>query len=704
MKNHVFLFVIILIFNACSKTQNMTEDQTQNPFFSSFDTPFGVPPFDKIDAKHFMPAFIEAMNRHVKEIEEIAHHTSTPTFENTIVPLEFSGEMLNRVSKTFFSLYYAQTNDTLETIAEQISPLLSEHHDNMYLNEKLFERVKFIHNNKEKDSLTSEQQRLLDIYYKNFVRSGALLNTKQKKRFKNINKEIAELEVNFAKNVLSQTNDFYLELNEQDLDGLLPDQRYLAAQEATERGLEGKFVITLQKPSFLPFLQYSSRRDLREKIFKAYIQRANNGDKADNTSIVKKIVLLRMEKAHLLGFENHASFVLDDTMAKSPEKVSYLLEDIWHAALPKAKKEADELQKIIDSEGETFLLQAWDWWYYAEKLKKEKYNFDENQLRPYFKLENVRKGAFLLANKLWGLQFKTLQNMPIYDKDVEVFEVLDADGSHLGVLYTDYFPRKSKRSGAWMDELKSQCVINGKNERPIIVNVGNFSKPTQDKPSLLSIEEVETLFHEFGHALHGLLSQCTYPSLSGTNVTRDFVELPSQLMENWAMEPEMLSLYATHYQTSEVIPDSLIEKLQSASKFNQGFNTVELVAAAMLDLEWHLILEKKNIDVNTFEKTVLDNICLIPEIVSRYRSTYFSHIFSLGYDAGYYSYIWSEVLDADAFQAFKESGDIFNQELASSYRKNILEKGNTQDPILSYRLFRGYDPSPDALMIKRGLK
>jgi peptidyl-dipeptidase Dcp len=702
------LIILSFMINACTSKQKpeetsvaAIEETTNNLFYEPFD----VPPFDEIKSEHFMPAFKEAIERNSEEIENIATNKDEPTFENTIAALDYGGEMLGKVSRVFYCLYYADTNDTIDSIAKEISPLLSEHNDNLYLNEKLFERVKAVYD--VKDSLkNTEQIRLTEIYYKNFIRKGALLNKTQKERLREINKEIAVLEVNFATNVLSETNDFKLGIkNPDDLSGLPQDQINIAAQEAAQDSLTmGKWVFTLQKPSFLPFMQYADNRKLREKLFNAYTNRGNNGNEADNNKLILTIINLRLEKAKLLGYENHASLVLDNTMAKTPERAYALLEEVWHYALPAAKKELKEMQKIIDAEEGNFKLAAWDWWYYAEKLRKAKFELDEEELKPYFSLENVRNGAFLVAKKLWGLQFKPTKEYPVYHEEVEVFDVLDADGSHLGILYTDYFPRASKRAGAWMDELKGQYKKDGKNIRPIIINVGNFTKPTSEKPSLLTLDEVTTLFHELGHALHGLLSQCTYPSLSGTNVTRDFVELPSQIYENWATEPEVLKLYARHYQTNEVIPGELVKKIQETAKFNQGFNTVELLAAAMLDLEWHSILEPTTKKMSDFENDAMANIVLIEEIIPRYRSGYFSHIFSLGYDAGYYSYVWSEVLDADAFDEFKNSGDIFNQELARSYRQNILEKGNSEEPDVMYKNFIGHDPNVNALIRNRGLR
>jgi peptidyl-dipeptidase Dcp len=476
-----------------------------------------------------------------------------------------------------------------------------------------------------------------------------------------------------------------------------------ARETAEEKGYSGKWVFTIQKPSLIPFLQYSPRRELREKMFKANIMKGDQNDELDNNKILSRMAALRVKKANLLGYQTHAHFILERNMAKIPENVINLLDQLWTPALKRAKAEANMLQEMIDAEGGDFRLAPWDWWYYAEKVKKAKYNLDEEALRPYFQLENVRQGAFSVAGKLYGLTFEKRSDIPKYHEDVETFEVKDADGSLIGILYTDFFPRESKRGGAWMSNFREQYKQAGENIRPVIVNVGNFSKPTEGKPALLSLEEVETLFHEFGHALHGLLSQCTYPSLSGTNVCRDFVELPSQIMENWAEAPEVMKGYALHYQTGQPIPDELVQKIQNARLFNQGFATVEYLAAAYLDMDWHTLTDTTQRDANVFENASLQKTGLIPEIVVRYRSPYFNHIFSGGYSAGYYSYIWAEVLDADAFQAFKDSGDLFNPDLASAFREFILEAGDTDDPMTLYKKFRGREPKIDAILVNRGL-
>jgi len=545
---------------------------------------------------------------------------------------------------------------------------------------------------------------LLDKYYRDFVRSGIALNKEQKERMREINKQLDSLSLSFGKNLLAETNDFKLVIdNKDDLAGLPDDVVAIAAQTAKDNKMDGKWVFTTSRPSWEPFLQYAKNRDLREKLYKAMYNRGNNGNANDNKEIIKKIVNLRLEKAKMLGFPTSASYVLDETMAKTPENVFKLLNDIWKYALPQAKKERDELQQLVKAEGGNFKLESWDWWYYAEKLRKQKYDLNEDEIKSYFVMENVRDGAFACAHNLYGINFKEIKNIPVYQKDVKAFEITDADSSYIGVIFLDYFPRSGKRAGAWMSNYTEQSVREGKFIHPIVYNVGNFTPPTGTTPSLLNLDQVETLFHEFGHALHGFLSKCNYAGVAGTNVYRDFVELPSQINEHWATNPEVLKMYAKHYQTGKTIPDELIQKIQKAETFNQGFMTTELVAAAILDMKWHTIDSPFTSDVNAFENKVLSDIGLIPEIIVRYKSPYFAHIFDGGYYAGYYSYLWAEVLDADAFQAFVEKG-IFDQATAKSFRDNILSKGDTEDPMVLYRRFRGADPNPEYLLKNRGLK
>ncbi|MCF8243196.1 MAG: M3 family metallopeptidase [Melioribacteraceae bacterium] len=699
MKRILFTSIIIgLLFMAC-------EQKETNPLIENWDTPFQTPPFDKINNGHYLPAFKTAVDMHKKEIEKIVDNPEAPTFENTIEALEYSGSNLTRVANVFSAMSSAMINDELLEISREVSPLLSKHNDDINLNPELFARVKAVHDQKENIDLTKEQEILLDKYYKDFIRGGANLNDTDKAAFRKINDELSMLSLKFGENVLKETNKFQLVIeDESDLAGLPQGVIDAASDEAKSKGYENKWLFTIQKPSMIPFLQYSQKRDLKEKIYKAYINKGDNGDSLDNKKNLTKMAALRLKRANLLGYPTHAHFVLEEQMAKTPDNVYDLLNKLWEPALKVAKQERDEMQKMIYEEGDDFKLESWDWWYYAEKVKKAKYAFDEEEVRPYFQVKNVINGVFGLATDLFGIQFVERNDIPKYHPDVKTFEVKDKDGSHIGILYTDYFPRESKRGGAWMDAFRKQSRKNGEFIHPVIYNVGNFSKPTADKPSLLSIDEVNTLFHEFGHALHGLLSDCTYETLSGTATPRDFVEFPSQVMENWCMHPQVIKKYAKHYKTGEVIPDELIEKINNSSKFNQGFATVEYLAASFLDMDWHSITEPMEYDAAEFENKSLNKIGLIPEIISRYRSTYFNHIFAGGYSSGYYSYIWSEVLDADAFRAFVESGDVLNQELAQKYRTFILASGGMDDAMELYRKFRGKDPEIEPLLVKRGLK
>ena len=675
--------------------------EKSNPFFQEWDTPYGVAPFDQIEDEHYMPAFREGMKQHLAEIEAIASNPEQPTFDNTIAAMERAGKLLNRVAGVFFNIVSANTNDARQAIAREISPLLSQHNDTIFLNPRLFQRIKTLYEQRNTPGLTGEQKRLLEDRYKQFVRGGANLSEADKDKLRTINERLSSLQVAFSENVLKEDNNFKLLLDEKDLTGLPESVKKAAAEAAKARGYEGKWLFTLHKPSLIPFIQYSDRRDLREKLYTGYIMRGDNNNAFDNKKIFNEIANLRIRKAHLLGYKTHADYVLEERMAKTPEKVYELLDKVWPAALNKAKQERAMMQSMIDAEGGGFKLASWDWWYYAEKIRQQKYNLDEDEVRPYLQIDNVIKGAFILAQKLYGLTFEEKQDIPKYHPEVKTYVVRDEKGDIIGIYLSDWFYRSSKRGGAWMNNYREQSNMDGKRVLPIIVNVGNFTKPTADTPSLLSLDEANTLFHEFGHALHGLLSKCTYPSISGTNVPRDFVEFPSQVMENWVLEPEMLKLYAFHYQTGEVMPQSLIDKIKKAGQFNQGFATVEYMAASYLDMAWHTLTEEQERDVNAFEKSVLDKIGLIPEIISRYRTTYFRHIVG-GYSAGYYSYLWSEVLDADAFEAFKENG-IFDRATAQSFRDNILSRGGTEDAMQMYINFRGREPEITPLLKRRGL-
>lgn len=683
-------------------TISQEKKENENPFFKPYGTPYEVPAFDKIKNEHYLPAFLKGIEEQRRDIEKIVNNPKKPTFENTILAMEWSGELLTKVSNVFYNLYSSNTNDELQKVAKEVAPLLSKLNDDINLNEKLFKRVKQIYEKADKSKLPPEKYRLIEKTYKSFVRGGVNLSEDKKERFRKINEELSLLSLKYSENILKETNKFKLVIeNKSDLDGLPERVIEDAAQTAKSFNMEGKWVFTLHKPSLIPFLQYSTKRDLREKIFKAYINRANNNDELDNKKILSRIAALRVERANLLGYKDHASYVLEENMAKNSDAVYKLLNQLWEAALPAAKREAKELQELIYKEGNNFKLEPWDWWYYAEKLRKEKYDLDENELRPYFKLENVIQGVFTLANKLYGIKFEEINNIPKYHPDVKAFKVTEDNGDLIGILYTDYFPRESKRAGAWMNEFRNYEVRSGKTIIPVVVNVGNLAKPTENSPSLLSMDDVNTLFHEFGHALHYLFTKAPYKTLQ--TVPRDFVELPSQIMENWIFEPEVIKLYAKHYQTNEIMPDSLIEKINKSTHFNQGFATVEYLAASFLDMDWHTLKEAKEVDAESFENESMKRIGMIPEIVVRYKSPYFQHIFSGGYSAGYYSYIWAEVLDADAYESFKENG-LFNRDLANSFRKNILERGSIEDAMTMYVKFKGREPKIDALLKKRGLK
>ncbi len=699
---------VLFSMSACQTDHShnkIDNKMSNNPLLQTWDTPYQTPPFSKIKESDYEPAFKAAIKEQNEAIEAIISNTKTPNFKNTIEAYEHSGDLLDRISSLFFNLNSANTNSEMDKVAEIITPLITEHEDNLKLNQALFERVKTVYDNQDQETLTQEQTVLLKKLYRSFVRGGALLNEKEQEKLRAINTRLADLSLKFKNNVLAETNAFQLFINQkEDLDGLPESVIESAALEAKEAGKEGQWLFTLHYPSIWPFMQNSTRRDLRQKMHQAYINRGNNNNANDNKAILKEMVNLRVEKAHLLGFKNYASYILDVNTAKTPEKAGKLLNQLMTAALANAKEEVKDLQAIIDKQGETFSLQHWDWWYYANQLKQQKYALDDEILRPYFQLEKVRNGAFDVAHKLYGLSFKEVNNIDKYHSDVATFEVYDKDQSLLGILYTDWHPRASKGAGAWMTSFREQSKKGGKRVVPQIMMVCNFSKPTESTPSLLTLDEVETLFHEFGHVLHGLLSNTTYASLAGTSVARDFVELPSQLMENWVAEPEVLKSFAQHYQTGETIPDSLLQKMDKASKFNQGFATVEYLAAAILDMDWHTINETQDeLDVNAFETASLNKMGLIPEIIVRYRSPYFSHIFEGGYAAGYYGYIWSAILDADVFDSFKENG-LFDPATAQALRDKLLSKGGTEDEMTMFINFKGKEPNIEPLLEKRGLK
>ncbi len=704
MKNLYVIIVLIAMAVTACKT-NKKETEMANPLLEKFDTPFEVPPFQDIQKEHFVPAVETAIEMHNEEIEKIVNEPAPPDFNNTIVAMERAGSELDQVTSVFYNLNSSLTGPEMQEIAKTLSPLLSSHSDEIKLNSELFSRVKTVYSEIDDLNLNTEDKMLLEETYKYFVRGGANLEPAKKEELRTINEELSILSLQFGQNVLKEINNYKLVIEDkQDLNGLPENVISSAAELASEMDEDGKWVFTVQKPSLLPFLTYSEQRDLREELFNAYINLGNNDNEYDNKEILKKMVSLRATKSQLLGYENHADYVLEENMAKEAGNVYDFLMNLWEPGLRTAQQEAADMQDLINAEGGDFNLKPWDWWFYAEKVRKNKYDLDEETLSQYFVLENVREGAFNVAKKLFGLSFEERNDIPKYHEDVQSFEVKDADGSHLGILYMDFFPRSSKRSGAWMSEYRGQKKIEGKDIRPVVTTNFNFTKPTGDIPSLLTMDEVLTTFHEFGHALHGLLSTCTYGSLSGTSVPRDFVELPSQIMENWAMEPEVLRMYAKHYETGDIIPDELIEKIHNSQYFNQGFATTEYLAASFLDMDYHTLKpEETDINVTAFENSSMKKIGLIPEIVSRYRSTYFNHIFSGGYSSGYYSYIWAARLDTDAFQAFVETGDLFDKETANAFRTQILEKGGTKDPMELYVAFRGKEPGIEALLKKRGL-
>ena len=696
MKKVLILGVMAMSLLACNQT---------NPLLEQPNTPFGVPAFDKVKIEHYLPAFEEAIRQNKAEIDAIVNNEDAPTFENTIVALDRSGLLLDRVTGVFFNVLEADGNDEMNAIAEQVSPMLSELSDGIILNDALFQRVKAVYDEREQLGLNAEQMRLVTQTYKAFADNGANLPEDKKERLKEINQELGLLSLKFGNNVVAETNSDDVKrfiTDEALLAGLPESAKAAAAEEAEAAGHPGEWLFTPKRTSFTPVLQYCENRELRKQLLMDYTTRGNHDNENDNKAVIIREMELRIERAKLFGYDNPADYILADCMAKNHQTVDAFLASVWAPSLEAAKREAAELLALLEQDLPGEKLQPWDWWFYAEKLRKAKYDLDEEELKPYFELNNVRKGAFGVATKLYGLQFEKLEDMPVYNPEVEVFKVTEADGSLVGILYTDYFPRAGKRPGAWMNNILPQYIdAEGVDHRPVIINVGNFNKPTAGNPSLLSMDDVETLFHEFGHALHGLLSKAHYKSLSGTNTPRDFVELPSQFMENYAYEPEVLKTYAFHYETGEVIPDELIEKINKASAFNQGFVTTELLSASILDMDFHELTSAEGLDVNAFEAESLKKMGMIDEIIVRYRPTFYNHIFTTGYEAGYYSYTWSAVLDADAFAAFKETGDLFEAETAKRFR-HLLEQGGTRDAQELYLEFRGKEADPKYLLIRKG--
>lgn len=701
MKTRIlFILASFLLLNACDMKQ---DNKTQNPLLSVWETPFSVPPFDKINSDDYLPAIRQGIKEHNAEIEAIIENKKVPNFKNTIEALELSGATLNKVSRVFYAVKGANTDDILNETGKTLAPELSKHWDNINLNPELFKRVDAVYQQKEKLNLSDEELKLLEETYKNFVRAGVNLSAVKQVELRKLNSRLAVLSQKFGDNLLKETNNFELYVSDpKDLGNASQSLRAVAAKEALKRGRKEGWSFTLHRPSINPFLQASPNRTLRKNIFDGYAMRGNNNNANDNKAVLEEMASIRVALAQLKGYKTHADYILSDNMAETPQAVYAFMDKLWNPALNRAKRERNSLAKIMKKEGVKGTFDASDWRHYVEKLRKEKYNFDEEETRPYFEFTAVRQGVFMLANKLFGLTFKPLNDVPKWHKDQQVFEVLEADGSHLGVVYMDFFARESKRGGAWMNALRSQSNVD-KMIYPIVTTNFNFPPPTTDTPSLLSFTEAQTCFHEFGHALHGLFSKVKYTSLSGTNVPRDFVEFPSQVMENWMSEPEVLKLYAKHYKTGEVIPDEMIKRMNDANDFNEGFRTVEYMAAAYLDMAWHTLKDTVHQNSNEFEKKEMDKLGLIAEIIPRYRSPYFSHIFSGGYSAGYYSYLWSAVLDADAFQAFKETGNVFDPVTAKKYR-HMLSQGGTKKGMDLYKEFRGRAPKIEALIKKRGLE
>lgn len=696
--SRVILVSVILLIAACTVTES---GPAENPILADWDTPYGVPPFDQIEVDHYLPAFRLAMAEHVDEIDAIIANEDPATFANTIEALERTGHALTKASSAFFAVRSAHSNEAIREVAATIAPELAAHGDAIRLNGDLYARVKAVYDGREELDLTPEQFRLLEETNKTFVRGGIDLDEEAKARLREINGELAQIGQQFSQNLLAETNDFELHITDEAELGDLPESlKANAAEEAIRRGHEGGWSITLQRPSINPFLQYSPNRELRQVMFDGYAMRGDNDNEQDNKAILSRAAALRAERAALMGYDTHAQFVLEDNMAETPERVYEFLDQIWAPTLVAMAAERVALEEMMHAEGIEGDLQGGDWRHYTEKVRKARYDLDEQELRPYFEVNNVRDGAFMVANELYGLTFEQLDGVPVWHPDQQVFEVKEADGTHLGIMYMDFFTRESKNGGAWMNDLRAQSRLDGE-VTPIVTTNFNFPPPSGDSPSLLSPTEASTLFHEFGHALHGLVSDVTYESLSGTNVPRDFVEFPSQVMENWFNDPEVLSKFAVHYETGEPIPGELVDKMAAASTFNQGFVTGEYLAAAYLDMAWHMLDEPVQHDAREFENAEIARIGLIEQIISRYRSTYFSHIFAGGYSSGYYSYIWSEVLDKDAYQAFKETS-VFDQETAARFR-HMLSQGGSRPGMDLYREFRGRDPEIDPLLEARGL-
>ncbi len=698
MKTKKILLLLMILFTlaACSTDQS-------NPLLQPFSTPYQTPPFDLISHEHYIPAFTAAIAEAREEIDAIAQQEATPDFENTIEALSYAGERLDLVSGIFYNVNHAETDEQMQQIAREISPLMTDYSNDILFNEPLFHRVKQVYEKRETLALTPEQSMLLEKTYKSFARNGANLKGEQKEKMRAISRELSELSLKFNDNLLAETNGWFLHItDEKDLAGLPESAIEAAAQEAESKNLEG-WVITLHAPSYMPFMQYANNRTLREEVYLAYAKRAYKDNEYNNTEILTRIANLRLERARLLGYQSHADFVLEETMAQSARNVNDFLRQLADASLPVARKDLKEVQEFAATLGFEEEIKPWDWSYYAEKLRQAKYDFDEELTRPYFQLEKVTEGIFDLTNRLWGFTFKPNTEIPVYHEDVVVYEVYDEDGSFLSLLYMDFFPREGKSSGAWMTSFREQYLKNKEDFRPQVSIVCNFSKPTDTRPSLLTFNEFSTFLHEFGHALHGMMSKVTYADLSGTSVYRDFVELPSQIMENWAVEKEFLDIFARHYQTGEPMPEEMIAKIIKTENFHAAYATVRQLSFGLNDMAWHSITEPVTIKAEEFERKAMEPVQLFGWIDGTMMSTAFSHIFAGGYAAGYYGYKWAEVLDADAYKLFKEKG-IFDKNTAQSFRNNILAKGGSEHPMDLYVRFRGSEPSIDALLERSGLK
>lgn len=686
-----------MLFTACNK-----QDNADNPLLQKWDTPFETAPFEKIKPEHYLPAFKAAIEQHDKEIQEIVSNKEAATFDNTIAALEFSGQLLSRIQGVYFNMLAANTSTELQKAQEEIGPLLAHHSDNVSMNAELFKRVKAVWDGKDKQNYTDEQKAVLEKVYKNFVRNGALLDANKQKELREVNSELTKVEAKFDANLLAETKAYKLVVGKkEDLAGLPQGEIDKAAALAKSTGMEGKWVFTLDNPSFIPFVTYAANRELRKHIFEARINRCNKGGATDNNALVAKMAELRAKKADILGYETFAHYQLEERMAKTSENVFKLLEDLLSYSVPVAKKEAAEFQKLLDKDEKGAKLEAWDMYYYAEKVRQQKYDFDAEQTRPYFEIDNVRQGCFETLTKLYGISFTERTDISVYAEDVRVFEAKNEKGEHVGILYWDPFTRDSKQSGAWCNEYRGQYRQNGKNTTCIITVCFNYAKAPNGRTTLTA-DEAATVFHEMGHAIHQLLSDCTYPSVSGTNVARDFVELPSQVLEHWCFEPEVLAMYAKN-EKGEVIPEALLSRMKAVGTFNQGFAFSEILAASYLDMCFHSIKAGEKVNTQEFEKAAMNKIGMISQIPPRYRSTYFSHCFGDGgYSAGYYSYTWSEWLDADAFEAFKEAGNIFDPATAAKF-KILLSSGSTKDAMQLYKDFRGREPDIKALLKNRGM-